>query len=90
KQAFNIKHGINPKAFCIKDRVAGIPPQGQGANKGRSVDVDQMVSDYWREYGWDPETGRPKGEITTEFSQEAVPLKHDSGEDIIGYEDAYR
>ena len=53
KQAFNVKHGIDPKSFRIKDRCAGIPPLIEGANKGRTVDVDKLMSGYWKEYGWD-------------------------------------
>jgi aldehyde:ferredoxin oxidoreductase len=59
KQAFNIKHGIDPRASLIGDRVAGIPPQVEGANRGRSVDIDRMASDYWRQFGWDSKTGMP-------------------------------
>jgi aldehyde:ferredoxin oxidoreductase len=58
KQAFNVKHGLDPKSFRIKDRCAGIPPLTEGANKGRTVDVDKLMSGYWKEYGWD-ENGKP-------------------------------
>lgn len=59
KQAFNVKHGVTPLANRIGDRAAGIPPQAQGANRGRTVDIDKMMGDYWRQFGWDPETGKP-------------------------------
>jgi aldehyde:ferredoxin oxidoreductase len=58
KQAFNVKHGIDPVSFRIKDRCAGVPPLTEGANKGRKVDVDGLMNAYWKEYGWD-EKGRP-------------------------------
>ncbi len=59
KQSFNIKHGIRPKDFKISDRALGIPPQDRGANKGRTVDIEKMMQDYWEELGWDRETGDP-------------------------------
>ncbi|MGD9330123.1 MAG: aldehyde ferredoxin oxidoreductase family protein [Desulfobacterales bacterium] len=59
KQAFNIKHGIAPKSFKANPRTLGIPPPKAGANAGRSVDIDALMRAYWRQFGWDPETGRP-------------------------------
>ncbi len=63
KQGFNIRHGILPKDNRVKDRLLGVPPQSQGANKGRSVDIDTMMKDYWELSGWDRETGIPPREI---------------------------
>lgn len=62
KQAFNVKHGIEPMSFKIKDRVAGRPPLTHGANKGRTVAVEDLMRAYWRHYGWDGDTGRPTPE----------------------------
>ncbi|MEA2015049.1 MAG: aldehyde ferredoxin oxidoreductase family protein [Thermodesulfobacteriota bacterium] len=62
KQAFNVKHGIEPKDFKISDRVAGIPPQLAGANKGRTVDIDKLMEGYWGQFGWDTRTGKPGSE----------------------------
>ena len=59
KQAFNVKHGIDPRANRVCDRAAGIPAQTRGANRGRTVDIAKMMSDYWRQFGWDAETGVP-------------------------------
>jgi aldehyde:ferredoxin oxidoreductase len=59
KQAFNIKHGIDPKKNKISDRALGRAPQTEGANKGRTVAIEKMMSDYWGLYGWDRETGKP-------------------------------
>jgi len=62
KQAFNIKHGIDPRSFRPGDRVIGKPAQTEGANRGRTVDMEKLISDYYRQFGWDPETGRPTEE----------------------------
>ncbi len=62
KQAFNVKHGIEPKNNFISARAQGTVPQREGANKGRSVDVEKLACDYWTQFGWDPDTGKPKDE----------------------------
>ncbi|HET6491199.1 MAG TPA: aldehyde ferredoxin oxidoreductase family protein [Syntrophales bacterium] len=59
KQAFNVKQGIDPRTKRVCERAAGAPPQARGANRGRTVDIDKMMSDYWRQFGWDPLTGVP-------------------------------
>jgi len=59
RQTFNVKHGIKPKDVKVGARALGLPPQKEGANKGRTVDLETMMSDYWKEFGWDPQTGEP-------------------------------
>jgi aldehyde:ferredoxin oxidoreductase len=59
KQLFNIKHGIEPKDFIVTGRATGDPPLGEGANAGRTVYIDGMIRDYWKQFGWDEETGKP-------------------------------
>jgi aldehyde:ferredoxin oxidoreductase len=62
KQAFNVKHGIEPRANFISSRALGKIPQTEGANKGRSVDVEKLAPGYWDQFGWDTTTGKPKEE----------------------------
>lgn len=62
KQAFNVRQGLLPKDSKVSDRLLGLPPQTRGANKGRSVDIEPMMKDYWTLFGWDPETGIPSQE----------------------------
>jgi len=38
---------------------AGRRPQLEGANRGRTMDIEKMIGDYWRQFGWDAETGKP-------------------------------
>ena len=59
KQRFNIAHGIDPASVSPPGRALCRPPQREGANRGRTVEIERMRSDYWREFGWDPQTGRP-------------------------------
>ncbi|MCX5842451.1 MAG: aldehyde ferredoxin oxidoreductase family protein [Deltaproteobacteria bacterium] len=76
KQAFNIRHGVNPRSFRPSDRVMGKPPQSSGANRGRSIDMEKMISDYYTQFGWDPETGRPTDESKAK-------LRFRGGEDVV-------
>ncbi|MBC2716895.1 MAG: aldehyde ferredoxin oxidoreductase family protein [Desulfobacteraceae bacterium] len=62
KQAFNIKHGVDPKSTKPNPRALGQPPQAKGANKKRTVNVDKMIEDYWRQFGWNTRTGNPSDE----------------------------
>jgi len=62
KQAFNVKHGIEPKDNFMSSRALGKVPQKEGANKGRSVDIEKLAPGYWDQFGWDKNTGKPKEE----------------------------
>lgn len=59
KQLFNTKHSIS-LVHIISPRAIGIPKQFKGANKNRSVALEKMVPAYFKELGWDEETGFPK------------------------------
>jgi len=62
KQAFNVKHGVEPRDNFISSRALGKVPQTEGANKGRFVDVEKLAPGYWDQFGWDTTTGKPKEE----------------------------
>ncbi len=59
RQLFNLREGVDPTALRANPRVLGIPPLREGANKGRTIALDQMIRDYYAAIGWDPETGVP-------------------------------
>jgi len=61
KQAFNLKQNIEPATLRISDRALGRPPLLSGANKGRSVDIENLTLEYWAQFGWD-ENGKPTEE----------------------------
>jgi aldehyde:ferredoxin oxidoreductase len=61
KQAFNLKQGIEPAALRASDRALGRHPLLSGANKGRSVDIENLTREYWKQFGWD-ENGKPTEE----------------------------
>jgi len=62
KQAFNIRHGIDPRQSKLSGRALGRPLQHEGANKGRSIDIEALMKGYWEDFGWDGDTGRPPEE----------------------------
>lgn len=62
KQSFNVKHGIEPRDNFMSSRALGKIPQKEGANKGRSVDLEKLAPDYWDQFGWDRTNGKPKDE----------------------------
>lgn len=59
RQLFNIREGVNPWDNRVNLRLAGQPSQKEGPNKGRSFDIDTLMQKYWKEIGWDFETGVP-------------------------------
>ncbi len=63
KQAFNLKHGIDPKSTKPNSRALGHPPMAEGANRNRSLDLDRMIADYWQQFGWDQQTGKPDNQM---------------------------
>lgn len=62
KQAFNIRQGIEPAAMKASERALGRPPLERGANRGRSINVEKMMQDYWELFSWAPQTGKPTEE----------------------------
>jgi aldehyde:ferredoxin oxidoreductase len=61
RQAFNVRHGASllPK---LNDRILGRPPLIDGANRGQSVQLEQLAPLYWAGMGWDEKTGQPLAE----------------------------
>ncbi|MGD2039721.1 MAG: aldehyde ferredoxin oxidoreductase C-terminal domain-containing protein [Anaerolineae bacterium] len=47
-------------------------PRAQGPNKGRTFDLEQMMSDYWQALGWHPETGVPTPETIRDLGLDAL------------------
>ncbi|MCF2137539.1 MAG: aldehyde ferredoxin oxidoreductase family protein [Candidatus Thorarchaeota archaeon] len=55
---FNVSRGITKKDDSLPDRLTK-EPAPVGPPKGQVVELDQMLSEYYRERGWDTETGVP-------------------------------
>ncbi len=67
KQMFNVRQGIDPWSLKLSGRAYGKNPLEAGPNKGRTFDVEKMMTDYWKEIGWNPETGVPTEETVKEL-----------------------
>ncbi|MHA1769998.1 MAG: aldehyde ferredoxin oxidoreductase family protein [Candidatus Thorarchaeota archaeon] len=55
---FNVSRGITKEDDSLPDRLTK-EPAPVGPPKGQVVELDQMLSEYYRERGWDVETGVP-------------------------------
>ena len=73
KQMFNIKQGIDPKANKLSDRALGRAPLTRGANKGRAVGIEKLMSNYWDQFGWDTATGKPTPKCLDRLGITALP-----------------
>jgi len=72
RQAFNVREGFKPTDFKLPDRVLGKPPHRSGPLKGMTLDLDPYVKEYFREMGWDYETGKPARQKLKELGLEDV------------------
>ncbi|MDY6969277.1 MAG: aldehyde ferredoxin oxidoreductase family protein, partial [Spirochaetota bacterium] len=70
RNLFNVREGIKPKDFALPERIAGKPALAKGPLKGVAIDIDTLKSDYYKEMGWDYETGMPFDEKLKELSLE--------------------
>lgn len=59
RQCFNIREGINPRDFKMNERISGNPPLTEGPLKGKTFDMDEMMSLHYQFMGWDKKTGIP-------------------------------
>jgi aldehyde:ferredoxin oxidoreductase len=71
RQAFNEKQGA-PLRHKLNPRLIGEIPLTEGANKGRSVDLDGMVPLYWELMGWDVDSGKPSAADLVYVNEELV------------------
>jgi len=59
RQCFNVREGIKPSEIKLPPRLAGIPPKTDGPLAGITLDMESLVSEYYRAMGWDPKSGHP-------------------------------
>lgn len=63
RQAFNAREGLVPKKdFKLNERATGHPPLEKGPTQNVSLDMEAYIVPYYKEYGWDPQTGIPEDE----------------------------
>jgi aldehyde:ferredoxin oxidoreductase len=59
RQCFNIREGIEPSEIRLPPRLVGIPPKSEGPLTGITIDIDSLVSEYYKAMGWDAASGYP-------------------------------
>jgi len=69
-QVFNVRAGIVPTEVYIHPRAIGDPPLDAGPTAGVTIDLPAQVRAFYREMGWDQETGWPTRERLTALGLE--------------------
>ncbi len=72
RQAFNLREGLSPKDFKLPGRVKGEPSLKEGPMSNITIDVDTMVSEYYKAMDWDPKTGKPSQKKLEELGLDDV------------------
>jgi aldehyde:ferredoxin oxidoreductase len=68
-KAFNVREGFTRADDVFPERLM-TEPLKKGASKGQMIsraDLDKMLDEYYRERGWDVETGMPTRAKLTEL-----------------------
>ncbi|MGD8519780.1 MAG: aldehyde ferredoxin oxidoreductase family protein [Desulfobacterales bacterium] len=60
RQCFNLREGIGFSDIKLPGRLAGRPPMTEGPVSGITVDVENLVAEYFQAMGWDPVNGEPQ------------------------------
>ncbi len=69
EKLFNLREGIGKRDDKLPDRFTKEPlPEGPG--KGQVVELDQMLPEYYKLRGWDPETSIPRKEKVNKLGLE--------------------
>ena len=58
ERLFNIRQGLTRKDDTLSERFLK-EPIPSGPTKGRVLDLEPMLDEYYKARGWDAETGRP-------------------------------
>jgi aldehyde:ferredoxin oxidoreductase len=72
RQAINVREGLKPKDFKMPGRTVGNPPLTEGPTANIIVDVNTMVTEYYKAMDWDLETGKPSKKKLQELGLEDV------------------
>ncbi len=59
RQAFNLRHGLQPASVTIPPLLFGRPAAKKGPVRGIHYDLDEMRRSFWQAMGWDETTGNP-------------------------------
>jgi aldehyde:ferredoxin oxidoreductase len=67
RKAFNAREGIKPEDYRLNDRALGKRPLTKGPLKGVTVNMEQLMTEFYGTVGWDLSTGGPTKEKMTEL-----------------------
>ena len=67
RKAFNMREGIQPADHKLSDRAVGKTPLTKGPLKGKTIDIDHLMREFYDTVGWDMATGGPKPEKMQEL-----------------------
>jgi len=59
RQVINVREGLKPADFVMPGRTVGNPPLKEGPIGDVTVDVNNMVTEYYQAMDWDVDTGKP-------------------------------
>jgi aldehyde:ferredoxin oxidoreductase len=62
RKAFNMREGILPADHKLSDRAVGKTPLTQGPHKGKTIDLESLMREFYDTVGWDLATGGPTPE----------------------------
>ena len=62
RKAFNVREGIKPADHQLSSRATGKTPLKKGPLKGKTIDMDHLMREFYDAAGWDLATGGPTPE----------------------------
>jgi aldehyde:ferredoxin oxidoreductase len=75
RKAFNVREGIRPDDHRLSDRAIGKTPLAKGPLKGKTIDMDGLMRDFFDTVGWDMATGGPTDEKMRELGIDPLPQR---------------
>jgi len=52
RQVFNLREGLRTETFNLPNRLLGIPPLQEGPLAGITIDIDKLVTEYYKARDW--------------------------------------
>jgi aldehyde:ferredoxin oxidoreductase len=63
RQAFNVRHGVNPMRWRLPGRAYGRPPLQDGPTSGISLEIEQMDREHLDAMGWTQDAAVPRRDL---------------------------
>jgi aldehyde:ferredoxin oxidoreductase len=72
RQAFNVRHGINPMRWTLPGRAYGRPPLQDGPTRDLGVEIEQMDREHLDAMGWTQDAAVPRRDVLERLGLEDV------------------